>query len=145
MSELSVVVSREFAAPVAQVFEAWLDPRVLAKFMNPCVGGPDARVSNDPVEGGTFEIIMKAEDKDIPHRGVYRKIDRYRQLVFTWDSPFSLPDSEVTLDFSESEAGTSLTLTHVKFASEEARKGHEGGWTGILASLEPALAKSRAA
>jgi uncharacterized protein YndB with AHSA1/START domain len=145
MSEMSVVVSREFEAPVAKVFEAWLDPKVLAKFMNPCVGGPDATVTNDPVEGGAFEIIMKAEDKDIPHRGVYRKIDRYTRLVFTWDSPFSLPDSVVTLDFTERNGGTALTLTHVKFASEEARKGHEGGWTGILASLEPVLVASKAA
>jgi uncharacterized protein YndB with AHSA1/START domain len=145
MSELSVVVSRRFSAPAARVFEAWLDPEVLAKFMTPCVGGPAARVTNDPVEGGAFEIIMRTEEKEIPHRGVYKTIDRFDRLVFTWDSPFSLPDSEVTLEFVERAGGTDVTLTHVKFASEDARNGHERGWTDILASLEPVLAGSKAA
>ena len=145
MSELSVVVSRRFSASIARVFEAWLDPEALAKFMTPCVGGPTARVTNNPVEGGEFEIIMRTEEKEIPHKGFYKTIDRYRKLVFTWDSPFSLPDSEVTLDFVERAGGTEVTLTHVKFASEEARKGHEGGWTGILSALDPVLAESKAA
>ncbi|WP_299816096.1 SRPBCC domain-containing protein [uncultured Roseibium sp.] len=145
MNDLSVVVSRIFPAPRTKVFEAWLDPQVLALFMQPCEGGPPATVTNDPVEGGDFEIIMRADDKEIPHRGVYKEINRHSRLAFTWESPFSLPDSVVTLDFKDVADGTELTLTHVKFPSEESRDGHEGGWKGILAALMPVLAESKAA
>ena len=145
MSEMSVVVSRKFSAPATRVFEAWLDPEMLAKFMVP---GPDMTVPKavtDPVVGGAFEIIMQAGDQQIPHKGVYKEISRHSRLVFTWESPFSVPDSTVTLDFVEVDGGTELTLTHVKFPSEESRNNHEGGWTSILDSLAPALASVQAA
>jgi uncharacterized protein YndB with AHSA1/START domain len=135
MSEMSVVVSRRFSAPVSRVFEAWLDPDTLAKFMLP---GPDMSVpmaTTDPVVGGAFEIVMQAGEQQMPHRGIYREIKRYSRLVFTWEGPFSEPDSLVTLDFWDVEGDTELTLTHVKFPSEESRSNHEGGWTRIIECL----------
>ena len=145
MSELSVVVSRRFAASTARVFEAWLDPVVLAKFMRP---GPDMsapKVTTDPVVGGAFEIVMMAGDQEIPHRGIYKEINRHTRLAFTWESPFSEPDSLVTLDFVDIDGETDLTLTHVRFPSEDSRANHEGGWTAILACLDPALSDVAAA
>lgn len=135
MSEMSVVVSRRFAAPVARVFEAWLDPDALARFMFP---GPDMSVPSvktDPVVGGAFEIVMQAGDRQMPHRGVYREINRYSRLSFTWEGPFTEPDSLVTLDFWDVNGETELTLTHVRFPSEESRANHEGGWTRIFDCL----------
>ncbi|WP_298822334.1 SRPBCC domain-containing protein [uncultured Roseibium sp.] len=139
MSELTVVVSRRFSAPAARVFEAWLDPDMLAKFMIPGTNMSVPKATADPRVGGEFEIIMQADDQEIPHRGIYKEISRHSRLVFTWDSPFSIAGSTVTLDFQEVADGTELTLTHVKFPSEESRDNHHAGWGKILETLDLSL------
>ncbi|MDB5526255.1 MAG: hypothetical protein JWM58_4018 [Rhizobium sp.] len=142
MNELELTVSRTFAASREKVFNAWLAPELLAKFMRPCDGeGMDARVENNPVKGGRFSIVMKLEDREIPHAGTYLEVDPYSRLAFTWESPFSLDDSIVTIDLTEIDSRTTqLTLRQVKFANEGARNGHEAGWTRIFDQLSKALA-----
>lgn len=139
MTELSLSVSRTINAPANKVFNAWLDPELLARFMLPGEGMTVPRAATDPVEGGRFDIVMQAGEQEIPHAGTYKKIDRHSQLVFTWESPMSVDDSTVTLDFKPVAGGTEVTLNHVKFASEESRDNHKGGWAGILAQLENAV------
>lgn len=135
MSELSTSVSRNIAAPRSKVFNAWLDPKMLAKFMTPMPGTTVPKATSDASVGGRFEIVMKIGEDELPHSGTYKEITPHERLVFTWESPFSAPDSVVTLDFAEVDGGTDVTLTHVKFPSEEARDNHTGGWTGILEAL----------
>lgn len=139
--ELELTVNRLIPAPRRRVFEAWLSPAVLAKIMRPTAGGPMARVTNDPVKGGRFSIVMvNGENKELPHSGTYLEIDPHSRLAFTWASDFSLDDSEVTIDFAErGPDATEVTLRHVKFRSAEARDGHKRGWTTILGALEKEL------
>ncbi|MCV0424702.1 MAG: SRPBCC domain-containing protein, partial [Roseibium sp.] len=135
----------KFSAPVERVFEAWLDPDTLARFMTPGPGMTVPKATTDPKVGGTFEIIMQAGDQQIPHKGIYREISRHSRLVFTWESPFSEPDSVVTLDFVDAAGETELTLTHVKFPSQESRDNHEGGWNRIVECLDPVVSGEQAA
>lgn len=136
MTDLSLTVSRNISAPAETVFNAWLDPAMLAKFMAPGPGMSVPTAKTDPVEGGRFDIVMKAGDNEIPHSGTYKEISPHSRLVFTWESPFSVPDSTVTIDLVEANGGTDVTLTHVKFPDEENRNNHEGGWAAILANLD---------
>ncbi len=135
-TELKLETSRVIKAPRERVFDAWLDPEMLAKFMRP---GPDMSVpeaKTDPREGGRFVIVMRVGDKDLPHAGTYKTIDRPNRLAFTWESPHStLENSTVTLDFAEVDGGTDVKLTHVRFPSEESRDNHKSGWGRILQSL----------
>ncbi|KQS87842.1 MULTISPECIES: SRPBCC family protein [unclassified Rhizobium] len=142
MTELELTVNRKIAAPREKVFNAWLSPAMLSKFMAPPFGSSEpSRVTNDPVKGGRFSIVMVTPDKDIPHAGTYLEIDPYSRLAFTWESPYSLDDSVVTIDLAEVDATTTeITLKQVKFRSEEARDGHEKGWTSIMVLLEDLLA-----
>lgn len=142
MNELELTVNRKIAASRETVFNAWLSPTMLAKFMAVPSGGTElSKVKNDPVKGGRFSIVMVTAEKEIPHAGTYLEIDPFSRLSFTWESPYSLDDSVVTIDLTEVDAGTTeITLKHVKFKSEEARQGHEQGWTAILTSLEESLA-----
>lgn len=137
--DLRLSTDRVIAAPVEKVFNAWLDPEMLARFMRP---GPDMTVpsaKSDAREGGQFEIIMRAGDQDIPHQGIYKKIARHSQIVFTWESAFSPADSEVTLNLRPEGDGTHITLTHVTFYDEEKRDNHLGGWKNILEALSEAV------
>ena len=135
MTELSLTVERVIGAAQSDLFNAWLDPKMLAKFMVPAQGVTVPHAANDPVEGGRFDILMRAGDDDLPHAGTYREITPHERIIFTWESPYSVDDSLVTLTFAPVDAGTRVTLHHVRFANEEARDSHNGGWTAILGAL----------
>ncbi len=140
-NSFELTVTRVLPASRKDVFEAWLDPRALARFMKPMEGMPDCKAEVDPREGGSFLIVMMAGEKEIPHRGEYKTISKYDRLVFTWLSDNTLPDSTVTLDFKERGAQeTELTLHHVGLSSEEQRVSHEIGWSRIIETLEGILA-----
>lgn len=135
MTDLSLTVERTINAPQADVFNAWLDPEMLRKFMMPASGVSVTRTSTEPKEGGRFEIIMDTGETELPHTGTYREISPHERLVFTWESPFSQGDSTVALTFAAAGAGTKITLVHTRFADAEARDSHLGGWTRILKTL----------
>ncbi len=140
MTDLTVNLNKTINAPIEKVFDAWLDPGMLTRFILPAPGMPQPDVENDPREGGRFTIIMHVGDDKIPHTGSYLTVDRPRQLVFSWESPYSTDDSTVTLNFSEIDASTTnVELTHVKFLDEESRSDHEGGWGNILDKLDEVI------
>ena len=141
LTELELTVTRTIPAARQKVFDAWLSPKLLAKFMRTAADDLDAaEVTTDPVEGGRFSIVMVTPDKTVPHAGTYLEITRHSRLSFTWESPHSLDDSVVSIDFAEVDAGTTeVTLRQVKFKSEGARDGHEKGWSAILGYLAKSL------
>ena len=140
MTDLSLTVERTISAPREAVFKAWLDPEMLRQFMKPGPGMSVPSAKNDPKQGGRFDIVMSTGEQEIPHAGTYKEISPHERIVFTWESPFSSDDSTVTLDFADAESGTQVKLHHIRFVSEEARDNHNGGWGGILAALDAALA-----
>ena len=139
MADLTLSLSKTIKAPIESVFNAWLDPEMLAKFMIPGEGVTVPSVESDARVGGDFHILMKAGDKEMPHSGEYIAIDPNSLLVFTWQSSHSVDGSTVSLNFSEVEGGTNVELTQVKFLHEEARENHLGGWTSILNALDSLL------
>ena len=139
MPELSLNISRQINAPIEAVFNAWLNPEMMTRFMTPGEGMSVEDAKADPVEGGSFSLNMVAGDKKLPHGGEYKVIKPHSSIVFSWDSPFSVDDTLVTLSFLAKDGGTHVELIHVKFADEEARDNHKGGWTKILESLDKAF------
>lgn len=128
--EFVVTLKRNVSASAKACFEAWLNPDTLGAFLSSCEGMGKANAEVDPKEGGAFLIVMRAGEKEIPHRGHYKTIKPYEKIEFTWLSEFQkLSDSLVTLEFKAIDDNhTEFTLTHVGFESEQARNGHEGGW-----------------
>lgn len=135
MTELSLTTTRQIKAPVETVFNAWLSAETLQRFMMPCSGGSLAKVTADPRVGGRFSIVM-GED-EIPHAGTYLAIEPHSKIAFSWESPYSVDGSTVTLALRPIDGWTTeLTLTQVKFSSEDSRDGHIKGWNVILDGLE---------
>lgn len=142
MTELSVKLRKTLNAPVEKVFDAWLDAETLSRFMTPMPGMPEPRVEADGREGGGFVIYMQVGDEEIPHKGKYLEVTPYSKLVFTWESPFSVDGSFVTIYFKKLDNdNTEIDFVHLKFKGEEERSNHEGGWTNILEKLN-AVTKS---
>lgn len=138
MTDLSLSISRTIRATPKAVYEAWLDPATITRFM---AGGADQRVTEartDPRVGGDFRIVMTS-DKEIVHQGIYRDLVPHSLIRFTWESPYSPADSEVTIRLTPVDGGTEVSLTQVKFLSEGARDGHKAGWTLIVERLDAAL------
>lgn len=138
MSDLRLSIKRIIKASPEAVYAAWLDPATISRFM---AGGADQRVTEartDPRVGGSFRIVMTS-DKEIAHTGHYKDLVPHSLIRFTWESPYSPADSEVTIQLAPVAEVTELTLSQVKFLSEGARDGHKGGWTMILDRLANAL------
>lgn len=138
-SDLTLNITRKINAPAKAVYNAWLNPEMMAKFMIAGDGMSVPRAEADAREGGRFTVIMSGGGREIPHGGEYKKLNPFSQIVFTWESPFSVEGSTVTLNLEEAEGGTNLELIHVKFRDEETRDNHKGGWDAILNSLEKAF------
>lgn len=133
----SLTLKRQLNAPVAKVFRAWTDPAMLRQWFGPSdemaviVADVDFRV------GGRYHLGLRQPD-GVEHHvgGAYREIVENRRLVFTW-AWHSTPEREslVTVEVSEKDGGTLLTLHHAQFADEEARERHNHGWMGSLDRL----------
>lgn len=135
-ADLELEISRVIAAPQEKLFDAWLDPAMLSKFMAPATGMHVSEARSDARVGGRFLVMMVRDGVDLPHEGTYRAIERPNRLVFTWESPHSrAEDSCVTVTFTKVSGGTDVTLRHVRFLTEQARDGHKAGWTAILEAL----------
>ena len=141
MTDLKVNIEKIIHAPIDKVFDAWLNPKMLSKFMRGMPDMPETDVEIDAREGGLFTIIMHLGDEEIPHTGKYVEISRPDKLVFTWVSRYSVVDnSTVTLNFTKIDDNkTNISLSHVKFINEEARSGHEEGWGNVLDKLNEVM------
>jgi len=139
MTELRLCVTRTINAPIEAVFSAWLDPTMLAQFIIPGDGMAVPKAEANAVEGGRFDIVMQSGDKQFPHGGEYLKLVPHTLIEFTWESPFSIDGSKVTINLRPAGAATDIELIHVNFPDEETRSSHEGGWSVILKHLEQVL------
>ena len=131
---VTVMVKRRFAAPPERVFDAWLDPELVAQWMfGPSVRDEEVlRISIDPRVGGLFSFQVRRQGQEIDHVGEYLEIDRPRRLAFTWAIGKRAPDdTRVFLDFIPAGAGCEVVLRHERvWADYEARTAQ--GWTSML-------------
>jgi uncharacterized protein YndB with AHSA1/START domain len=127
-------------ADPGRVFDAWLDPEILGRFMRRFPTEP-SDVQVDAREGGAFRICMKGETEVYDHQGRYVVIDRPTRLIFTWCSgPTDWRLSLVTVTFTPEAGGVRLDLVHEGLPTAESAAQHTGGWGAILARLGEELA-----
>jgi len=137
----TVRASHHYAAPPERVFDAWLDPKVAAKFFFATPTGTMIKAEIDPRVGGAFTFVdRRPEMGDVEHVGTWLEIDRPRRLVFEFAVPAYEPTrTRITLDFAPADGGgCDLTLTH-EGVFEEYVAQTEHGWGMILAALDRAL------
>jgi uncharacterized protein YndB with AHSA1/START domain len=131
----SINVRRRIAAPAQVLFDAWLDPQAIAAWMRP-FDTVRTEAQADPVVGGSYRIDMhQADGKVVEHVGKYLEIVPPRRLVFTWASPATQhKDSLVTIEFTELDGTTEISLTHEQLP-EYMAQAHVGGWTSAFEKL----------
>lgn len=113
-SYVTAQVTRHFTASAERVFDAWLKPELMFKwlFTSPS-SDPAGRVcENDPRVGGSFCIMDRRMGVDYKAIGEYLEIDRPRRIVFTFQMPqFSQTTDRVIIEIEPDEDGCELTLT----------------------------------
>lgn len=143
MANLTAIAAQTFAVPPRRVYDAILDPAMIARFMF----GPLLReeeiihIRNEPRVGGAFSFKVRRGGTEIDHIGTYIELDPPRRIIFTW-SIAGLGDdnpSVVTIDIAATADGCSLRLVHEmddKWADfiDRSRAGWEK-MLGVLATL----------
>jgi uncharacterized protein YndB with AHSA1/START domain len=140
-SRVSVRVTHRFTASAERVFDAWLDPANVGKWLFATPHGVMVRVEIDARVGGKFVITERRGGEDVEAHGVYLEIDRPRRLVFTLEvAQYDQEIDQVVIEIMPLEAGCELTLTHGMSPTWADRKEQiELGWSGIFEVLEGVL------
>jgi uncharacterized protein YndB with AHSA1/START domain len=110
-NDLEVVITREFAAPIALVFDVLTKPEHLRRWFAPfacevTVCSIDLRV------GGSYHIVFVTEDgTECSFRGTYLEVEAPTRIVETWLFE-GWPDADAveSVDLHEAHGVTTLTM-----------------------------------
>jgi uncharacterized protein YndB with AHSA1/START domain len=133
---------RRFRAPPERVFDAWLDPAMLGRWMfGPAVRDEAVvRLAVDGRVGGAFSFVVRRQGQEIDHVGTYLAIERPRRLAFTWGVAPAPPESRVMVDIVPQDGGCALALTHqLQPDWAEAAQRIAASWDRMLDALAAAL------
>ncbi len=136
-SDTEIVITREFNAPRALVFEAMSRPEQLQRWWGPrrltmSVCEVDLRV------GGAWRFVVRDPEtgREDAFSGEYREIVPPDRVVFVERyEPIPGSDHVVTSTLTERDGKTTLRA-HVQYASVEHRDGH------LMSGMEPGLQES---
>jgi uncharacterized protein YndB with AHSA1/START domain len=142
-SDREIVITREFAAPRARVFDAWTKRDQLMRWYG-CAEMIVASCEMDVREGGTYRIVTRMPDgSEHAHSGVYKTVDRPARLVFVERyEPVPGSDHEVALSFTEAGGVTTMTMRRT-YPTAAGRDGHLA--SGMARGLEATFARLEAA
>ncbi len=115
---------RTISAPLGEVFDGWLDPKIPGNPRNAA-----EKYVSDPKVDGLFYWALKG----MSHYGRFTEIERPGRIQHTWVSPNTLgQESIVTLIFKKQGEDTLMTLVHSDLPDHELARGHEKGWNYFL-------------
>lgn len=138
VDDTALMIRRTFDADVQTLWNALTDPKAWMQWMGAKMATPQ-RTEADLRVGGAWLIEMKGNESGDAHnvKGEFTEVDEPNRVSFTW-AWYSTPDAVSQVTYALKDAGggkTTLTLTHKRFASIEARNGHSMGWNASLDTL----------
>jgi uncharacterized protein YndB with AHSA1/START domain len=107
----------EFDASPEEVFDAWLDPALIRRWM--FARDEIFQLKLDPRVGGRFSIVETSSEGPVDHFGEYRKIERPSLLVFTLSVPLHFSGSTlVRVEFAQRDGGCTMIFTQTGVPKE---------------------------
>ncbi|MFH0070929.1 SRPBCC domain-containing protein, partial [Peribacillus sp. NPDC056705] len=85
-STTTLVMKRQFDVPPERVFDAWLNPEMMRKWLF-TMEMTNKVAHSDPRVGGAWEIVDEREGKEYRAIGEYLELDPPNKLVFTFKMP----------------------------------------------------------
>ena len=121
---IEIKVERTILAPLREVFDGWLDPKIPGNPWNAA-----EKFILDPKVDGLFYWTLKGTS----HYGRFTEIERPGRIQHTWVSPNTLgEESMVTVIFKKQGEDTLMILVHSDLPDHELARGHEKGWNYFL-------------
>lgn len=113
---LEFKLERTIPAPLTEVFDGWLDPKIPGNPWNAA-----EKFSLNPKVDGLFFWALKG----ISHYGRFTVVERPTRIQHTWVSPKTLgEESTVTVTFKQQGEDTFMTLVHSNLLDHELARGH---------------------
>lgn len=100
-------IARSFAASAEETFYAWLDPRVMHRWMFVTPTSEIVEIDLHPHTGGAFSIVERSGTRDIDHRGVFGAVVKPRHLTLVLETA-----CPVDVDVVPADAGCTLVLSY---------------------------------
>ncbi len=138
-----LIVTRVYAAPREEVFDAWIATSKVQKWWG-CAECTAVRSEIEPRVGGKYDHHMTIEGVgEVPGFALLTEYDPPARLAFESASPVD-PSAKmhVTVDFTEVEGGTRVTLVQAGIpdvtleGDVELRAVVRAGWTASFGKLE---------
>ena len=141
---------RNFEVASEKVFDAWLDPVMMRKWLFTLEGTNQVAV-NSPEVGGSWEIVDRRDEKDYRAIGEYVEISPSEKLVFMFKMPqFSDTVDTITVELKELPEGCEMTFSQaiivpheenwtsedIEKALKEYHDGSETGWNYMFMGLK---------
>ncbi len=115
---------RTIPAPLGEVFDGWLDPKIPGNPWNAA-----EKYVSDPKVDGLFYWTLKG----MSQFGRFTEIERPGRIQHTWVSPNTLgQESIVTLTFKKHGEDTLMTFVNSDLPNHELARGHEKSWNYFL-------------
>jgi uncharacterized protein YndB with AHSA1/START domain len=149
----AVHVTRELPARREDVFRAWTEPDLFARWFTPSgrftpSGNSSVTAELDVRPGGEYRITVERTQL-VPGTsyivGRYLEVDPPERLVFTfgWEEPPPVAelegleelDSRVTVQFRDHGESTEVSITHERLGTPVFRAFHRWGWETTLERL----------
>ncbi|MGD9722231.1 MAG: SRPBCC family protein [Pirellulales bacterium] len=143
-ARIQAVATHSFSVPAERVYDAWLDPQIVRRWMAAALqtfglAGDIQRIEIDARVGGKFFFSDLRDGQEARHWGTYLELDRPRKIVFTWmvDESEAHDPSRVTLTIEPAGQGCTATIVHemdARWADYVART--QQGWGRMLAAID---------
>lgn len=123
-------------APAPKVWDALVNPETVKQYMF------GATVASDWKPGSAITFTGEWQGKQYQDKGVIVRVEARRLLEYTHFNPLSgLPDAPdnyhmVTIELSEQDGRTTLSLSQDNNPTEQAREHSEKNWGVVLANLK---------
>lgn len=123
-------------APAPKVWDALVNPEMVKQYMF------GATVASDWTSGSAITFTGEWQGKQYQDKGVILRVEARRLLEYTHFSPLAgLPDTPdnyhtVTIELSEQNGATTLSLSQDNNPTEQAREHSEKNWGLMLANLK---------
>jgi uncharacterized protein YndB with AHSA1/START domain len=134
-----IVCRRRFEVSCDRLFDAWLEPSILNKWLFTTATSELHRAEFEPWEGGNWTVVDRRGGQYFAATGQYLQIERPRRLIFTFGLlQLSAEFVRVSVDFARAPAGSELTLTH-EYLPWMRTRSPEKCWHAMLDLLARAL------
>jgi uncharacterized protein YndB with AHSA1/START domain len=128
-------MTRRFEASPERVFDAWINPAVVARWLFTTGESESHTTELDVRVGGAWKIVDRRDGVDYTALGEYRVIDHPRRLAFSFGMPqFSPMFVNVVVDFAPDRDGCLMTLSQDGMHPDHIKPTTDG-WNDMFDAL----------